>query len=324
MDLTLASDSRVVLADLGGTNCRLAVWSRTMPPREFAAATRVRNDDYADLAALLSAYLDRVPGERPRESVIAVAAPVTSDDITMPNRDWRFNRIELAAATGLERIDFINDFEAQALAIPALSAAERKTLGPDRTPQGTNAAVLGPGTGLGVAGLVATATPPIAITGEGGNVTMAASNDTEAALISAARQRFGHCSAERLISGQGLECLHELLHDGVKASAESISTSALAGDAKARATFDQFFEFLGAFAGDVALTFGATRGVYIGGGVALENAPLLVRSKFRDRFTAKGKYADYLDAIPTYLITADTPALFGLAQYVSNHEELPA
>ncbi|MEM8983185.1 MAG: glucokinase [Pseudomonadota bacterium] len=321
MTLTLHSDTPVALADLGGTNCRFALWQPGTPPRDVAAVTRFRNDDFQSLASMVQAYLDRVPGARPREAVIAIAAPVTGDVIDMPNRNWQFSRPEIAQQAGLERLDFINDFEAQALAIASLSATERRTVGPERTPTGRTAAVLGPGTGLGVAGLIETHEPPIAITGEGGHMSLAPTNTAEERLVAAVRERFGHCSGERLLSGAGLELLHELLHDEPGTPAEQISAAALAGEPRARATFEQFFAFLGSVAGDVALVLGATRGVYIGGGVVFENAVLLSQSPFRQRFLAKGRYESYLDRVPTYLITADTPALFGLAQYAAGRGE---
>ncbi|MEM1264084.1 MAG: glucokinase [Pseudomonadota bacterium] len=321
MTLTLHSDHPVALADLGGTNCRFALWQPGTPPRDVTTVTRFRNDDFDSLASMVQAYLRRVPGERPREAVIAIAAPITGDVIDMPNRDWRFSRTEIAKLADLNRLDFINDFEAQALAIASLKSTERRTLGPERSPSGRTAAVLGPGTGLGVAGLIETHEPPISITGEGGHMSLAPNNALEERLIGEVRDRFGHCSGERLISGAGLELLHELLHDEHDTPAEAISAAALAGESRARATFNQFFAFLGSIAGDVALVLGATRGVYIGGGVAFENALLLGQSPFRERFTAKGRYESYLDRIPTYLITAETPALFGLAQYAASRED---
>ena len=317
MELSLASDQAVVLADLGGTNCRFALWQPGSSTRDLRSTARYRNDDFPSLAAMLSHYLERAPGERPREAVIAVAAPVTGDTITMPNRAWAFSRTGLMADTGLSRLDLINDFEAQALAIPSLDDSERRTLGPARTPHGQTAAILGPGTGLGVAGLIETANPPLAITGEGGHMTLGANTDAEDRIVAAVRHRYGHCSGERMLSGAGLELLHEIMHDEPGRTARSISSAALEGEASARATFEQFFAFLGAVAGDVALCLGATRGVYISGGVAYQNAVLLGQSSFRERFLAKGRYADYLDRIPTYLVAADTPALFGLAQYAA-------
>ena len=321
MELTLASDRRVLLADLGGTNCRLALWQPGTPTRELTAHTRYRNDDHADLAAMLNTYLERVPGERPTEAVIAVAAPVTDGPITMPNRAWTFSRAAVSAATGLARLDLINDFQAQALAIPSLDASERRTIGPEREPAGVAAAVLGPGTGLGVAGLLLAHGAAHAITGEGGHMTLGANSPAEDRLVAAIRERYGHCSGERVLSGAGLELLHELMHGDHDTDAAAISRAAHEGDDNARATFHQFFAFLGAVAGDVALCLGATRGVFIGGGVTHQNALLLADSPFRERFIAKGRYADYLDRIPTYLITADTPALFGLAQFAADRTD---
>ncbi|MEO1037055.1 MAG: glucokinase [Pseudomonadota bacterium] len=321
MELTLAPDRPVALADLGGTNCRFALWQPGTSTRDLRVVVRCRNDDFPDLESMIAAYLERLPGEKPVDAVVAVAAPIIGDEIDMSNRDWRFSTASVTSKTSLDSVTFINDFEAQALAIPSLTDSERRTIGPDRTPAGQNAAILGPGTGLGVAGLIETHNPPLAITGEGGHMTLGANNRDEDRLVAAVRERHGHCSGERVLSGMGIELLHELMHGTPGLKARDISAAALAGDADARQTFEQFFAFLGAVAADVALCLGATRGVYITGGVAFENALLLAQSPFRERFLAKGRYTEYLDRIPTYLITADTPALFGLAQYAAGRSE---
>jgi glucokinase len=179
-------------------------------------------------------------------------------------------------------------------------------------------AVLGPGTGLGVASLIPTQDGWQAVSGEGGHVTLPAVTPKEAELIEQLRERFGHCSAERLISGPGLELLHTMLHTSGEITAAAIATLAETGDEQAQETFSLFFELLGTVAANLALTVGAFGGVYIGGGIIPRHAERFAASGFRRRFEAKGRYGDYLKSIPTYLIVSDHPTLTGLAAATSS------
>jgi glucokinase len=160
-----------------------------------------------------------------------------------------------------------------------------------------------------------------AIPGEGGHVTLPAQDEPEEALIRMARERFGHCSAERLLSGSGLSFLHQALHGG-GLSAQTIGERFAAGDHRAAATLEVFFRLLGTVAGDVALTLGAFGGVYIGGGIVPRYAEAFRRSGFRQRFESKGRYQDYMRAIPTWVITAAYPALTGLLAFASARKRL--
>lgn len=284
---------------------------------DAAALTSVksyRNDNFATLNDVLDKYLGELR-EKPSQAVLAVAAPVTRDVVELLNRNWRFSIRGLQARFNMARLEVHNDFFAQALAVTVLSDRQKLRIGPALPSADGTIAVLGPGTGLGVAALLDPFGEPKVITGEGGHMTLAARNETEARIIREARERLGHCSAERFLSGAGLCLLHDILHGEQIRDASSISRAANAGEPRAAATFAQFFRFLGTVAGDVALCFGATGGVYLAGGIAHANQDLLMRSDFRARFIEKGRYRDYLDAIPTTLIDDDMPALHGLAAY---------
>ncbi|MEM9056252.1 MAG: ROK family protein, partial [Pseudomonadota bacterium] len=251
--------TRWLLADVGGTHTRCAL---TDAQGRIDGVSVVDNDASDSLEALLRDYLDRA-----RDSVtvpaaaIGVAAPITGDVVTMLNRNWRFSCDALRRALDLDTLEVINDFTAQALALPHLDpASELRKLGGGEGAPGEALAVIGPGTGLGVSGLIPHGGTWAPIAGEGGHVTLAATNDLEAALVDAMRQRFGHCSAERLLCGPGLALLHEAL-TGLDGSAQvlpsrEVSARALAGDEAALRTLDQFFSWLGAVAGDLALTLG--------------------------------------------------------------------
>lgn len=309
---------RWLIADIGGTNSRLAIWEDSDSRRgRMDSLHKLRNSDYARIEDMLRDYLDRIDGPPPAAAMLAIAGPVTGDDVRLLNIDWGFSVRGLRNALGLTSLTVINDFEALAHVVPVLRDSEQSQIGNGERVPTAPSVIIGPGTGLGVAGLVPVGARHVAIPGEGGHASLAAVNEAESRLIDALRRRYGHCSAERVLSGDGLTYIHEAMH-GRKLAAADISSGAHAGDPQALATFEQFFLFLGTVAGNVALTFGAMGGVFIGGGIVPSNIELFRRSGFRQRFLDKGRYRDYLDRIPTSVITLDTPALIGLSAYIKS------
>lgn len=301
-----------LVADIGGTNtrCALAAAGGTL-----SAMRRFRNRDYPGLEDLLAAYLGAlIPAERPTEAVLAVAAPIRGDEIRMININWSFSISGLAKALSLRKVTPLNDFAALAYALPVLGSDDLRKVGEGAATEGAPKVVLGPGTGLGTAGLVRAGGRWLAITGEGGHMTMPASDEREARLIALGRERFGHCSAERLISGAGLEFLHEALHQQAL-TADEIGQRIDACEIAATDTLEVFFRLLGTVASNLALTFAAFGGVYIGGGITPRYAQQFAESGFRHRFEDKGRYRQYLAAIPTWVITVEQPTLRGLAAY---------
>ena len=317
-----------LVADIGGTNARFG-WVAD-------AATGVQHvlkmpvAMYADPAEAIQAYLGELRGvlgaatPAPRKAAIAVATPIEGDWIGLTNARWGFSRSALTAEFKLDALLVINDFEAQALSLPRLGAAQLRAFGALPVPRGV-LAVIGPGTGLGVGGVVQTAHGWIPVPGEGGHVTLAPGNDFESRLLDAARREYPHVSAERLLSGIGLPVLHSALASvlGQAAgplAAEVIVERAITGsDALCGQTIDLFCALLGSFAGNVALTLGARGGVYIGGGIVPRLGDRFFASEFRERFVAKGRFRGYLEAIPTALITDTLAALSGAALAIEQH-----
>jgi len=242
----------------------------------------------------------------------------------MTNSHWAFSISAMRQALGFERLVVINDFTALALALPDLQVSELRQLGGGAPVPGAPMALIGPGTGLGVSGLIAGDAPGrwLPLQGEGGHVTLAASTAREAAVLQVLRDEFGHASAERAISGQGLEALYaavcklDAVADFVPLPAAEVSQRALAGhDAQCVEVLDFFCGFLGSVAGNLALTLGAVGGVYIGGGIVPRLGDAFMRSRFRACFEDKGRFRSYLEAIPAYVIhTAVSPALRGAAR----------
>jgi glucokinase len=317
--MTRADNARL-LGDVGGTNARFA-WqaSGSAEPSQLAAYACAQFDS---LESVLRHYLAQHGLPMPAQAAIGIANPVLGDWVQMTNRDWHFSIEALRRALGLRRLKLLNDFAALAWSLPTLQAHELRAVGGGSGVPGGALALLGPGTGLGVSALVQGADArQLVLSGEGGHITLAATDDVEAAVLAWLRREFGHVSAERALSGPGLENLYRAwgaVHGLTLAplSAPKISQRALAGvDAACDAVLELFFGLLGNVAGNLALTLGATGGVYIGGGIVPRLGDRIERSRFRERFEAKGRFAGYLARIPVWVIQAGgLPALRGAAR----------
>jgi glucokinase len=305
-----------LLGDIGATNARFAL---LLPDGSMTTPKRCAVADFATLAEAIEDYLAKVGGARPRHGALAVAAPIEGDAVAMTNHPWSFSLSALRARLGLERLCALNDFAANALAIPHLEGADVVKIGAGVPVAGAPVGVIGPGTGLGVSGLTWSEGKPVAIAGEGGHVTMAPANARESAVLDRLRARYGHASAERALSGPGLVNLYGALSELAGRSGPPMTPAAvtdptrLAQDPLAREAVMMFCAMLGTIAANLALTLGARGGVYIAGGVAPKLGPELLEKPFRERFEDKGRFRGYLASIPTYLILRPVPALLGAA-----------
>jgi len=309
------SRDHVLLGDVGATNARFALLSNGVlgPIKYFTVAEFPRFTD------VVNAFLDS--DGRPlsvHEAVLAAAGPVDEDCCVLTNCSWTIDAHELRAAFGLAKIHICNDFEAAALSLPYLTATDLYRLGGGEPVCGAPMAVLGPGTGLGVACLVSGSHGSMVITSEGGHATMAATSPREDAIIDYLRRQFGHVSAERLVSGAGLENLYRAVVaiEGIDAptrDAAEITKAALDGVCPiARMALELFCAMLGTIAGNVALMFGARGGVYIAGGIAPRITDFVARSEFRARFEHKGRFRTYLETVPTNIIVHPAATFIGL------------
>ncbi len=311
-----------LLGDVGGTNARFG-W-QAHAGADIDAILVLPCEEHATLEAAIRAYLARTGLGPPRAGAIGIANPVTGDAIHMTNHHWAFSVRALQSALQLSRLVVLNDFAALALALPAIPPQHLRQIGGQAPDPSAAKALLGPGTGLGVSGLLPAGAPGqwAPIQGEGGHITLAAQNATEFQVIELIRRRYGHVSAERVLSGPGLVDLYLALrelhaHEGTEVSGPAdITRRALAdGEPLARQALDLFAAFLGSVAGDLALTLGARGGVYLGGGILPRWMDWLEHSSFRARFEAKGRFQTYLAPIPVWVICApDSPALWGAAQ----------
>ncbi len=300
----------ILCGDIGGTNVRLAL----MRERAMGEVANLAVADHPDLVSAIRAFL----GDHPDVdgALLAVAGPVTGGRCVLTNSGWVVDAAELRQALRAEWVSVVNDFEAQAWALPVLDAGDLTPLGGGPSQSDQPMAMIGPGTGLGMACLMPSGT---VVVSEGGHATLAAGDDREAAALAWLRGRFGHVSAERILSGDGMENLHAALAavDGVEhRHRESVAITAAALDGscpRCVETVDRFCAILGALAGDLALVFGARGGVFVTGGIAPAILPALQRSAFRARFEAKGRLRDWLVPIATSVVTRPHAAFVGIA-----------
>ncbi|WP_213774508.1 glucokinase [Bradyrhizobium sp. dw_78] len=305
-----------LIADIGGTNARFALAQNG----RYSRLSTVEDGRYDTLHDAIVDYLAVLPAEERSglSAAIAIAAPVSGDQITMTNKTWSFSVEELKRSLNLASLKVVNDFAATAQAIPHLAESERYVVGMPTSGTG-NIGVVGPGTGLGMSSLIPHGADWVLVAGEGGHTTLAASTEEEFAIVRILRKRWTHVSAERVLSGAGLVNLYEALCaiQGIEAlmlTPADVTRHALHGsDNNCIKAFDYFCGFLGSVAGDLALTIGAFGGVYIAGGILLRFKEAFAASSFRQRFESKGRFSTMLEQIPTYLILDDSPALTGLA-----------
>lgn len=309
-----------LVGDIGGTNARFAWVAQPGEAPADMAVYPVRS--LPTLADAIRRYLADQGKPPPRWCAIGIANPITGDQVRMTNHDWSFSISALRRELGLERLLLVNDFTALALSLPALAGEDLRQVGPGAPAPDAALAVIGPGTGLGVSGLLPAPSGRewVPLNGEGGHVTLPAQDAREAAVVARLHERFGHASAERAVSGQGLENLYQVLCELDGVPPRTLDAPAIADDAKAGRdpqcveALALFCAFLGSVAGNLALTLGARGGVYIGGGIVPRLGEAFDRSAFRARFESKGRFTGYLRAIPTYVVQARAPALLGAAR----------
>lgn len=317
-----------LLADVGGTNARFALETA---PGKIVAIDVLPCADYPTLAAALLSYLGSpvvaeaggVGAGGIRHGAIAIANPVTGDMVRMTNHHWAFSIEALRREVDFDTLLVVNDFTALASALPFLSAEQKRQVGSGTAVPGTPLGLIGAGTGLGVSGLIPGKDGWTALLSEGGHVTFAPANPVEVAILQFAWTEFEHVSAERLMSGAGIELIYRALakQHGVVAEplvAADISRRALAGEcALCDEVIEAFCCMLGTIASNLVVTLGAQGGIYIGGGIVPKLGDRFNRSGFRNRFEHKGRFFQYLAQVPTWVITAEYPAFVGVSAILS-------
>ncbi|MFA4950004.1 glucokinase [Brevundimonas sp.] len=318
--MTVNWDKTLLLGDVGGTNARFAIAHMIDGKPVLEHHESFPASEHPTFLGGVKAFIDGCE-VKPTGGVIAVAGPVTDGAIDLTNSPWQVSETELATL-GLNPVRLINDFEALAWGAPVVPEDQLASLGgPDEGEEHSAIAVLGPGTGFGVSALARDIHGnEIAMPSEGGHACFAPGDPIEDEILRILRRRYDRVSIERLICGPGLLNMHRALAeiDGRETHIDDpaqITTEAMENPNSAcGATLARFCAVLGAVAGDIALTTGARGGIYIAGGIAPRILPFLQASPFRERFERKGRFADYMAAIPTKVILHKHAALLGAAR----------
>ena len=311
---------RWLLADVGGTRSRFCLWSAGSG---FAGARAFANAEFASLEQAAAAYL-REAGGRVGAAAIAVAGPVEGDAVALTNLAWPFSAAALRGALGLDRLRVVNDFAAAAAGVAALGAAEWADVRGGRAAPGGGGVslVLGPGTGLGVATVVRDGEADRILPTEGGHAGFAPFDAQSLALYEAGRERWGRVSWERLASGPGLAWILQAL-GGPALDPPAVSALAAQGDPLARRAAAAFSACLGACAGDLVLSHGATGGVWLAGGVVGAMGAAFDRGAFSLAYASKGRFSGYVDRVPVRAVLAGDLAFRGLARIVAGAARAP-
>lgn len=312
-----------LIADIGATNARFALADQN----GFYEQKVLPCADFPGIVDAAKAYLDMVDA-KPKRAAFAIAGPVLGDYFEMTNHLWVFSIKETKQALGFDEFALINDFEAIALGIPHLKPEDITQIGGTQNAQQRGTiGIIGPGTGLGVASLFWDGQKYRANAGEGGHVTIPAKTQREFDLFRTLRYKYSHVSAERVCSGKGLVNIYNAIrtldgHDALPdRTPEEIAENAINKTCPAcEEALDKMMGFLGNIAGNLALTLGASGGIYIAGGIPAKLGDYFFASRFRAEFEAKGRAGDYLKPIPTYLITHPYIAFVGLQNYFAAGE----
>ena len=311
----------LLIGDIGGTNARFALVDPMLPG--FHSEVTLPCRDFKSVELAIRHYLARVKAPDPAVICLAVAGPDVDEQVSLTNNDWRIVAQDLRKQFAGPIVGLCNDFEAIACSVPFLKESDLLPLGRlapgPLSAENFSVGVVGPGTGLGAAGLFKRSDRMFPVAGEAGHAGFAPETQIQTDIFVTLRERFDRVSDERLLSGPGLENIYwalSRLHGDKSANlaaAEICQAAAESNSSHAVEALQLFFEILGQVAGDLALTLGAIDGIYIAGGIARRYPDLLIGSRFRSGFEAKGRHRSLMERIPTQLIVHPEPGLLGAA-----------
>ncbi len=316
------ADGPRLLADVGATHARFALETE---PGVLQSISVFKCQDYSGFMPLLRSYLAEQGEVKLQHAALAVANPIEGDMVCMTNRDWSFSIEAVRRELGLHTLLVVNDFTALAMSLPGLKAHERMQVGAGNALENSVIGLLGPGTGLGVSGLIPTADGFVTLGSEGGHVNFAPSNEQEYEVLKRAWRQWPHVSAERIVSGPGIELIYQTVAEmagqvvAPMSMLDILSAGLDQGDPLCVETLECFCRMLGGVASNLAVTLGATGGIFIGGGIVPRMGAWFANSPFRAQFEAKGRFSNFVANIPTYVITTPNPAFHGVSAILSEH-----
>ena len=310
------NDGARLLADIGSTFARFAL---EIERGKFERLSTVKCADYSDFGSALRAYFDTVKDAGVRHAAVAISNPVEGDMVQMTNYHWQFSIEQTRVDCGLDTLLVVNDYTALAVGVPHLREDQRKQVGAGQPQARSVIGLLGAGTGLGVSGLIPADDGWISLGSQGGHVSFSPADEREIAILEYAWTQYAHVSAERLISGSGLELIYRALNHIAGKPAEPLAATAITARGlkgqcvECALALEVFCGILGGVAANLAVTLGAFGGIYIGGSIVPRLGKYFDASPFRRRFEAKGRFSSYVANIPTYVITAENATFVGAA-----------
>ena len=311
----------VLVGDIGGTNARFAlITAPDATPQNFA---NVATADFGNIDDALREAIFPQAAVKPKTAIFAIAGPIDGDEIELTNCPWVVRPRIMMDSLGFSKVIVINDFEAQALAVASLGREHLEQIGGGEPLEGASRVVLGPGTGLGVAGLVRANGAWLPVPGEGGHIDVGPRTARDYAVFPHIDTIEGRISGEQILCGRGLVNLYRAIcaADGIAASLlepKDVTQAAATGNVQAIETLDLFATYLGRVAGDIALVFMARGGVYLSGGIAQRILPVLKSSGMRAAFDDKAPHSAAMRSIPVFVMTHPLAAVAGLSAYAIN------
>ncbi len=315
-----------IIADIGGTNMRVAQTNGSTT--EFSAVRTYSVSDFPNIDDVITQYQADENVASITHACVAIACPISGDQVTMTNHSWSFSIREVQEKLNLISFLVINDFTANAMSLPHLSDESKIQVGGGEADFSAPMAVYGPGTGLGVAHLTNVDGKWISLPGEGGHASFAPNDELEQQVLSILMKKYGHVSVERLVSGPGLLELYQAICQikdvEIKCQVPAdVTDAALKGDCEiSLLALQAFCRIMGSFGGNLALSMGTFGGVYIAGGIVTRFIEFFKQSEFRERFEAKGRLRGFVENVPVFLVTEKQPGLLGAAAYLAQNIEV--
>ncbi|TQF71027.1 glucokinase [Pseudoalteromonas luteoviolacea] len=318
----------IIVADIGGTNARFAVVTEfNLETNQFVIDHQFTfpSAEFQSFESALSAFLAKLTIKKPSRACFAVAGPIKGQQVYLTNLGWNFNTQDVKSDFGFSELAVINDFAAFAFAAPHLSKEDNIQVKTGQADPNANIAVLGPGTGFGAACHVKDIHGSAVMSCEAGHISLAAVTELDRQLLQVLKESTQHVSVETVFSGPGLARLYKAMAQVKGVPAEDLNAAQISARANecdvCDATLNQFCDWIGSVAGDIALTFGALGGVFIGGGILPRMTERLISSRFVERFTEKGIMSQYAGQIPVTLVVQDNIPLIGAAACLHDRDQ---
>lgn len=325
----MSTTDPILIADIGGTNARFALVYQNPSQKTpgFHHTRSLEAAGFSDVYLAIDQYLSSQGIKKLGAICLAVAGAIVNEKVDFPNSHWSVECEQLRDRYKVQNAKLLNDWEAVAYCLASLRPTELSAMNsqlPSLEGNNFTVAALGPGSGLGMSGLLCRENQLVPIISEGGHVGFSPETKLQSKVLDYLQNKFcERVSRERLLSGPGLSNIHAALckingEENSDLKAADIAIKAFSqSDPLCQQTFELFFEILGQVAGDMVLAIGAHDGVFIGGGICQRYPQQLLASRFRQGFENKGRYREFMQSIPSCLITHSNPGLLGASVYAN-------